>query len=276
MLFYYEGRTIRGLGWTAWGLVVSLILVVGTGATSVVFALTLGPTLKAPTNPFSSLAAVVLVACGLGLGELFMIAFFVAGFHQLHAGRHEYGAAHERSVEHALVVLILLILVGTLGTVYSAFNTLLGSPSPVLPGATSAGIEGLVVGPADALLAGLVLFFAVRSLMPTQEHFRVRTAILLGMAGAAAGPAILILAANGGVTDVPSLVSALLAAAVAGQGISSISLLLFLLIFRNARRNLVAGNPAPVLPRLPTWYLWGYAPNSYAYPPPGPPPSPPR
>ncbi len=276
MLFYYEGRTIRGLGWIAWGLVVSVILVVVTGAIGIVSALTLEPTLTAPTNVFRSLAAVVLIACGLGLGELIMAALFLAGFHQLHAGRREYGAAHERSVEHALVFLILLILVGTLGTVYSTFNALLGSPGSVLPGAPSAGIEGIVVGPADALLAGLVLFFAVRSLVPAQEHSRVRTAILLGVAGAAAGPAILILAASGGITDVPGLVSALLGAAVAGQGISAISLLLFLLIFRTVRRNLEAGNPAPVLPRLPMWYPWGFAPNTYAYPPPGPPPSPPR
>ncbi len=272
MLFYYEGRTIRGVGWTMWGLVLSLALVVASGATSIGLALMLGPALTTPADMVKSIGLSLVVACGLLLAELVMVVFFLVGFHQLHVGRHEYGAAHEQSVERALVFLILLVLVATLGTAYAAFSALFGTMGPALPGQTVTGTESLLFGSSEALLAGLTLFYAVHSLVGTTDVSRLRTAVVLGVVGAAAGPAILILAASGAVVDLSSLVTSVTAAVVAGQGVSAISLLLFLWIFRDLRRNLGAGNPAPVLPRLPVWTPWGYAPYAPGFPPQGPPP----
>lgn len=247
-----------------------------TGLTLAALALMLGPALQGPTGLVQSALTAVAAVCGVAVGQVAMAILFLVGFHNTYAGRHEYGLDHARSLERALVLLIVYFVLTALGSVYTLTNSLL---QPGLAGLPALDLlsGNLLLAPIGAVFAGLTLLYTGRALADRPQNQRLRTALVLGVAGATAGPLLLALAVSGALSDLDSIVSGLLASAVAGQGVSALSLLLFILVYNDIRRNLEAGKPMPVLPRIEQAYPWVYRPAyTYPQPPTHDPPQPPK
>ena len=259
-----------------WALVIELAAVVVAGLTLAALALMLGPALQSPggvaPSAFTSLAAV----CGIFIAQVGMAIVFLVGFRQTYAGRHEYGLAHARSQERALVFLMVYLVLTVVSYLYTVTNNLLQPGLAGLPGVDLLS-GNLLLAPVGAVFAGLALLYTIRTLADEMQRRRLLTAWILGIAGALAGPLLLAFAVSGALNNLDSIVSGLLASAVAGQGVSALSLFLFALVFRDVHGNLEAGKPAPVLPRIEQAYPWMYRP-AYPYPPPpsADPPQPPK
>ena len=275
-LYFYEGRTIRGTALMTWALLVELGAVIVTGLTLGALALMLGPALESPGGLAPSSVTALAAVCGVTLGQIAMSVLFLLGFHHAYAGRHEYGLAQARSVERALVFLMVFVVLTVVGTVYSLTNSFL------MPGVAGLPAVDLLSGnaflaPAGALFAGLTLFCGAKTLAAPHVERRLRTALVLGVAGALGGPLLLAFAVSGTLASLDAVVSGLLASAIAGQGVCALSLLLFILAFRDVRHGLEAGTPAPVLPRIEQAYPWMYRPvYPYPAPPAVDPPQPPK
>ncbi len=276
MYYFYEGRTIRGIGLAGWALIILTIAVVVMGATLAVVGV-LAPALVAnPTMLLGPLVGAVAAICSAAVAELAAGIVFLVAFYQIHAGRHEYGLEQTRSLDRALIFLIVYIVLYAVSAVYSSsFSVLFGTGATSNVGVTAGS---LVLGPIGALFAGLTLDYSVRAVASPIVRSRLRTALLLGVVGAAVGPALTLLATAGGTLTLDRLSLGITAAALGGQGMAALSLFLFWLAFQEARRNLEAGKPAPVLPRMEQVYPWLYRPwYPYPYAPPSPqPPEPPK
>jgi hypothetical protein len=273
--YFYEGRTIKGIGLVSWALLVQFVTIIALGITMAALGLLYGSLLSNPTALFGPFLGAVAAICGVEIAQLGMAIVFLIGFFQVHAGRHEYGLEQGRAVERALVFLIIFIVLTGISTIVSASSTL---ASGLIGQSTLSTLVGtLVLGSLGAFFAGLTLADTIRSVSGVAVRSRMRTAIALGVTGAAAGPVLTILAATANPITVDLITSGLVASAVAGQGISALSLFLFWLVFRETRRSLEAGTPPPVLPRIEQLYPWLYQPM-YPYIPPSvlspPPPKP--
>ena len=266
ILFFYEGRTIRGLGLMGWALIIQLGAVITIGLALAALALLIGPALLNPTALLAPLLGVLAAVCGIEIGELAMTGVFLAGFYQMHVGRHEYGWAHARSIDRATICLILFATLTAVGDLYTIANDLLLPAAAGVP--AGALLEGnLVLAPVAALVAGLALLYSARSLADGAEVRRLHRALYLGIAGSFTGPALLAFATSVNPRDLGAVVSGYLASAVAGNGISALSLLLFVFVLRDIRRHLLEGRPQPVLPRIEQVYPWMWGLPSPAQPP---------
>lgn len=259
-----------------WALVIQLGAVLATAATLIALALLLGPALLNPAAFLSSLVGVLAAACGIELGEVVMASVFLAGFHQIHAGRHEYGLPHARAVDRALAYLIVFAVLGMAATGYTLASSFFAPAVPGVP-AASLLVGNVLLAPLGALFAGLTLLDSARALAEPTQARRLRVALILGLAGAAAGPLLSAFATAPRPVYLSAVVNGLLVSAIAGEGVAAISLLLFALALREVRRALLAGRPAPVLPRFPAPTPFGWMPVNPEVPPPGQgPASPPR
>ncbi|HYM40438.1 MAG TPA: hypothetical protein VEY12_09940 [Thermoplasmata archaeon] len=273
MYYFYEGRTARGIGYMSWALLTVMIAVIVLGLASAAMGLLFGVLLQNPLALLGPLVGVVLALCGAVLAELAAAILFLLGFYQVHAGRHEYGLEQTRSMERALIFLIVYIVLTAVTFVFTStgglFLGVVSSPAtPMLLGT-------LVLNPVVAFFAGLTLVHSIRTLATPETRSRLRTALVLGVVGACVGPALTLIATTAGTTTVAQYSAGLVAAALAGQGIAAISLFLFWLAYLETRKGLDAGRPAPVLPRIEQAYPWLYRPwvqYPYPYPPANPPP----
>ncbi len=257
-VYVYEGRTIRGLGLIAWALLIQLGAVVAMGVALGTLAMVLEPALLDPTAFAGPFAGILAAVCGIELGEAAMAGIFLVGFYQLHAGRNEYGLSHAESIDRAVLCLILVAVVSVAWTGYTVATDFLGPPVPTTP-AESLLVGNLLVAPVAAAFAGLTLFFSAKAVAQTPLARRLRSALVLGVLGSAAGPALLALATAANASDVSAMTSGFLAAAVAGNGMSALSLLMFVLAYREIRRDLVAGRPSPSLPTIDQAYSAGWS-----------------
>ncbi len=267
-MFFYEGRTIRGVGWVRWALLLQLVMVVATGVTLAALALLLGPALVNPGGLLGALVGVIAAVCGIELGQIGVAVLVLVGYVDLRAGRHEYGLDHARSIARATVCLILVALVSLFSLTYSVSVSLFAGGTQPVP--TETFLTGnLVLGPVGAFLAGLGLYYLARVIADPAVARRLRLALILGVAGALAGPVLLGFATAANPHDLTAVVTGLLASAVAGDGISALSLLIFATAFRELKEELMAGKPAPALPRYspPPW-AWAAPPPEAS--PPGP------
>lgn len=276
-LYFYEGRTIRGLAWISWALFIELGAVLATALTLVAIALSFETSVQSSNGSLTSALLAFVAVCGIGVGQVFMAIVFLVGFGQSYRGRHEYGLEHARSLDRAVVFLIVFLVVDLVSLVLivsplATGTTDAGAPSPTL---ALLGGGNPIFAPVGAFFAGLCLSFLARSLSSPTELNRLRRGLVLGVVGAATGPALLGFAVSGSLTDISAIVSGILASAVAGQGISALSLLLFATALRDTRKNLEAGRPMPALLRVEQACQWAPGPP-YAYPPPPNPPRPPQ
>lgn len=255
-MFFYEGRTIRGLGIIRWALIIQLLAVVATGVTLAALAIVLGPALVNPSGFLTSVLGIVAAVCGIQFAQIGVGALFFAGFVDVHAGRHEYGLAHVRAVDRATLGLVVFTAVTLFATGFTVSMSFL-APSSGIP-AESYLTGNLVLAPIEALVAGLTLYYTIRFVADDAQARRLRGAVILGVAGAAVGPVLLLFATAVNPHDLSAVVTGLLASAVAGDGMCALSLLLFALLYREVRRSLLAGRPAPVLPRFAPAYPWAW------------------
>ena len=260
-----------------WALLIQLGAAVATAAALVGLALLIGPALLSPSQFLSSFVGVLAAVCGIELAEVAMAAVFLTGFHQVHSGRYEYGLTHAHSVDRALVYLAVFAVLGAAGGVVTVAGSILFPPIPEIPVA-SLFVGNVVLAPLSALFAGLTLVESARAIAKPAPLRRLRMALILGVAGAIAGPLLNAFAMAPGPQYVSAIVDGLLVSAIAGDGVAAISLLLFVLAFREIRKALLAGRPAPVLPRYPPMYPYGWVPVPVSPPPayggPSPPPKP--
>ncbi len=274
MYYFYEGRTIKGLGLMSWGLLIQLFAVISLGLTQAALGLLYGQLLLNPTALFGPYIGAVAAVCGAEIAQLGMAVVFVIGFFQVYSGRHEYGLEEARSVERAFVFLIIFIVLSGISITLSVTDLFVAG----LTGQSSVPTlaRNLILGSVGALFAGLTLVDTIRTVSGGAARSRLRTALALGITGAAAGPALTILATIANPITVDLVTSGLVASAVAGQGISALSLLLFWMIYRETRQSLEAGRPALVLPRIEQMYPWQYPPMIPYYPPASQVPPPPK
>ena len=269
MYYFYEGRTLRGIEWVGWALIIFLAAALVVGVTAAVIGLVYGILIQNPANLLGPVVGVIAALCIAVVAELIAGILFLVGFFQIHAGRHEYGMEQTRSAERALVFLIIYVVLGAVSAAYTSSTSLL--TGLVTPSTLPSAAGSLVLSPLGALFAGLTLEHAIGTLAAPGARSRLRTALLLGVVGAAVGPAITLLATAGGAITGDHVSAGIIAAALAGQGLAAISLLLFWQGYQETRRALAAGTPPPVLPRIEQVYPWLYRPW-YAYPPAVPPP----
>lgn len=269
-MFFYEGRTIRGIGLVRWALLLQLAMVLATGVTLAALALLLGPALLNPGGLLSAFVGIIAAVCGIELGQIGTAVLFVVGYVDLRAGRHEYGLDHARSIARATACFIVFAFVSLFSLTYSISVSLFaGGTRPVPAEAFLTG--NLVLSPVGAFLAGLGLYFLARTLADAVLARRLRLALVLGVAGAVAGPILLAFATAANPVDLTAVVTGLLASAVAGNGICALSLLIFATAFGDLKRDLAAGKPSPALPRYVPAAPWERAVPSPPQPlPPGP------
>jgi len=278
-VYFYEGRTVRGVGWMSWGLLIQLASLILGAVGTVLLIASMGAFLYTSPELLPALFAAVALICGLVIVEIAAAVVCLVGFHGMYAGRHEYGPNQDRNMDRALVFVILAIVLSGVQVV-SPYTLVWGALYSVPSGASiTVGLLGLVVQPASALFAGLALFSAVRLFADGGQRTRLIIGMILGAVGAAAGMAILLVAAGLG-RSLDSLVTAFVASALAGQGTSAISLLVFILVYREVRRKLETGGIAPAVPSPPPVWPYYYSPP-YPYQAavpqaPVPPPSPPQ
>lgn len=280
MYYFYEGRTIRGLGLVGWALLIAMVATIVLGVTSAVVGLLYGVLLQNPAPLLGPLVTIVAAECGALVAEVAAAILFLVGFYQIYAGRHEYGLEQAHAVERALIFLIVYIVMSAVSAVYTSANGLFmgifGSP------VTTTLIATVVLSPINAFFAGLTLVHSARAVASPAARPRMRTALILGVVGAGVGPGLSLLAMSSSVVTIERVSAGLVAAALGGQGIAAISVFLFWLAYQDTKKGLEAGKPSPVLPRIDQAYPWLYrpwAPYPYPYPTPPvnpPPPTPPK
>ncbi len=256
-VFFYEGRTVRGLGVMSWSLAIQLGAVVATGVTLAVLAALLGPALLNPSGLVPAILGVVVAVCGIELAEVAVGILFLVGFLDVHKGRNEYGLSHARAIDRATACIVAFAGLTLFSTIYSISLSLFSPTAAAIP--TESVLTGnLLLSPLGALIAGLGLFYSVRTLVDASQRGRLRAAIALGVAGTVVGPALLAFPAAINPGQVSAVVTGMLASSVAGDGLCALSLLLFALTLRDVRRSLVSGTPAPSLPPYAPAYPWAW------------------
>lgn len=265
MYYFYEGRTIKGMSLVGWALLIQTGAVIAMGTTAAALALLSGALIQNPSLLFGPLLGALGALCGILVAELATAIVFLVGFVQIYAGRHEYGLEQARSLERALLFLIIYSVLNAASVVYSASTALIPAVTgqPGLPAVSAS----LLLAPLGALFAGLTLDQAIRSQSDPAVRSRLRVAIFLGILGGAVGPALTLLAIAGNPVTLGLLTAGLVASALAGNGVAAISLVVFWLAYRETRQALEAGRPAPVLPRIDQIYPWLYHPMYPGSPP---------
>lgn len=265
-LYFYEGRTVRGIGLIVVALGIQLLIVVLNATAVAALALMLPTGLVDPASGLSTAVVALTALCGVYLGEAAMGIVFLLGYRLVYGGRHEYGLGHAQSLDRSTLFLVAFAVIAGLSFLYSLASEVFS------PGIGGVPVFYLLTGnglfaPAGAFFAGLALTYSVRALHPEGAARRFKTATVLGVAGAAAAPLLVLLVVSAGNMSPGVFASGIIASAVLGNGLAALSLLLFMSEYREARRSLEAGNPPPVLPRFAPGYP---APSYPAYPPPPP------
>lgn len=285
MQYFYEGKTIRGMGWVQWSLWIFLAALVATVLVSVILASVLSEALT--TNPFAALPRLmgaVAALCGLVILEIAGLALYLAGFTPMYGGRQEYGPRHAREMDWSLVCFIVTAVL------YIAQSAVPSNTFVFLPGASTiadASTAGLtlaalaVLRAAFTATAGLALLFGVYAFADAGGIRRLLLALVLGIAGSVVGSVVTIV---GLYTLPPSEYGTMLiAGALGGTGVGLIALVLYVLVYRDVAARLRSGAIPPVLPPRPMFpppyyypaYAVPWAPPPAAPSAPPPPPSPP-
>lgn len=270
-LYFYAGRTARGLGWIGFALSALIVVTVGFGLFLLVLVAALGPGIRQSQLPEPYMTAAMTAGFAYVLAQIVLGAAFVAGFVKLYNGSKEFGEAHSSRMDLALVFFLATAAAAYASNALPSTGTTptpsFASPAP----STLQAFLGPLLGGLAALLAGVSLFLAVRTFASLAERRRLGVATALGVAGGA-GRQVLMLLGTIGPSSPDTLPLAVVSVAVMGSAVSAASLALFVLVFRGIRGRIESGAYPPSVPRGP-WELPGQ-PVAYAVQPP-PPPTPP-
>lgn len=285
--YFYEGKTIRGVGWIQSSLWAFLALHIATILLSVGLASVISTTLSTdPFAAFPSLMGLLYVACGLVILMIVGFALFLAGLGPLYAGRREYGARHARNMGWSLGCFIATAVCYVAQSAVSSNSLTFLPPTATVSSSATIGLALAAGGVLRALFsafAGLTLLFGIYAFADAAGARRLILALILGIVGSVAGSVISIV---GLYTLAPSQYGpVLIANALGGTGVGLIAMVLYFLVYREISGRLRSGAiPAALPPRPPIPWPYYYPPYPYrsasppaapASPPP-PPPSPPQ
>ena len=238
-------RAAQGLTWAVRGLAGFLVLLLLMVVVLLAFALLYdlpSPSVFQEAQLENSLSAFSLVLLALGVASGLAFAVGLAG---LYGPRHELGPVHAASAgETTLWLAVTLVLSGATIFVPSLTGPLLAFPGiGYAPPSWSWSLSVMVAG-LRAIFAGLTLYYAVQGLAQEDARVRLLLAMTLGVVGAITWSGLAAYAAAVGEMSMESLLP-FLAGIVGGLGTSAISLGLFIAVYREVRRELVAASPAP-------------------------------
>lgn len=238
-------RAALGLTWAVRGLAGFLVSLLATAVVLLVFVPVYG--LPSPTlyqagqleNSLLVLSGVVLLL------ELVSGLVYCVGLAGLHGAGRELGPAHAASVGQTTLWLgVVLVLLAPGLVIASLTGPLLSFPGIGYAPPSWAWSASVVLAGLRAIFAGLVLYYAVQGLAEEDERVRLLVGMSLGVAGAIVWSGLAAYAEGLGGPSMTSLLP-FLAGVVAGLGTSAISLGLFVLVYREIRRDLEARPPAP-------------------------------
>ncbi len=157
------------------------------------------------------------------------------GLAGLWATRREFGKDHATSAERTLPWLIVTLVLLAAGIVVPSLT----GPFLTFPGVGSAPADwtttlGVVLAGFRAIFAGLVLYYGVQALAAEDARVRLLVAMSLGVVGAILWAGLAAFAMEGWTLTLGSLLP-FLVGLVAGLGTSAISLILFILVYREIR-----------------------------------------
>jgi hypothetical protein len=238
-------RTRRGVAWAIRGLVgflaVALLTAVGLIALIPLYGLP-SPTrdqlveLQGALLVFSWILLLLALASGLA---------YTLGLAALWGTRREFGREHAESVERTLPWLaVTMVLLATGIAVPSLTGPFLTFPGVGQAPPDWATTVGVVLAGFRAIFAGLTLYYAVQALAEEDARLRSLVAMSLGAAGGVIWSGLAAFAGGSGTLSTDSLLP-FLAGIVAGLGTSAISLVVFILVYRDVRRSLSIGRPPP-------------------------------
>jgi len=242
-----ESRTTVAMRWVVRALAILFAAVVARGASVSGFSFVCGTMPECTAGPgteasFLALGfAFVLAQIGGGLLGLY-------GFVKLLAARLEFGADHVRHVERARVFLSLTVIL--LLALFLAPFLLIPTSPPGTPAREPifSVLAGPILAAVAALFAGLVLLDAFHRFSTRRDRLALRTALILGVAGAAVeGFSVY---PGSGVLPA-SMVSLPFTLYLLSQPILAASLLLFLLVSRRIGQKFSAGQFQPSWPPGP-------------------------
>lgn len=237
-------RAALGLAWAAGGLAGFLVLLVVMAVALVAFVPIYGlptPSLFQRGQLENALTAISLILLAFGVASGLAFAVGLAG---LYGPRHELGLAHAASVHQTTLWLaVTLVLSGATVFVPSLTGPLLTFPGiGYAPPSWSWSLSVVVAG-LRAIFAGLTLYYAVQGLAQEDARVRLLLAMTLGVIGAIVWSGLSAYASAVGGMSAGSLLP-FLAGIVAGLGTSAISLGLFIAVYREVRRELLAAPSA--------------------------------
>jgi len=256
----------------------SLLLSLAMQSLAVVTLLPIGYYMLSPPSGNASLYTLFPMYITVALLGIVALIFFLGGVSRLHTGRDEFGPAHSRNMDTALIFVVIAFVVGVPSLMYSG---IVGSAF-LSPGGAGAFVSGaLTVG--RGLFVGLAFVFCVRALVKEEDqHVGYFAVIALAL-----GPAV-----GAGVTYAlfPSMDVTVgrETVALAGLGVeAAIELVGYVLLFQlyNGTYNrLRSGELVPLFRPPPPFmppYAPGYMPYGMPYYPPwpvqpAPPPTPPE
>ena len=233
-------RAVLGLAWATRGLTGLLVVVLATAAGLLAFVPLYNlpaPSLYQRGQLGNSLLALSLFLLVLEVAAGLLYAVGLAG---LYGPRQDLGPAHVASVEKTTLWLAVTLLLSA-ATVFvpSLTGPLLTFPGIGYPPPSWSWSASVMVAGLRAIFAGLTLYYAVQGLAQEDARVRLLLAMTLGVAGAIVWSGLSSYASAVGGMSAGSLLP-FLAGIVAGLGTSAISLALFLAVYREVRRELLA------------------------------------
>lgn len=236
-------RTILGVDCLFWALVLDLALVLATFVASVAVIPGFFMALEEGQNPATLMPHLPCMVVYLSASILFglsTIILFFAGFLDLYAGRREFGRSQEGALFRARMFLAVTVALSIAFALIPRQPAMaVGVPEEILASPDWAAAARVVLAALIALFMGLTLANSVFGLMDQMQRSRIRIAVGLGVLAAITGSVFGIIGITSG--NVHLLVVAVVAGAIAGEGVAAISLVLFLFVFREIRRGLRQG-----------------------------------
>lgn len=242
-----ESQTILGVDCLFWALLVNLALVLSTLVVSILVVPAFFSAMKEGRDPrslspqvqFITLVLCLTILCGLGMAVLFL-----AGFHDILAGHGEFGPVQEFRATRAFRCLLLTIgLYLVLFALPRSAWMVVGLPNDIAMGPPWAVAARVPLSALFALFAGLTVLNSVYAIANVGQRSRLAIAVALGVMAASVGSTIRAIGIVSG--DVDLITTAIVSGAVAGEGTTAISLLLFLQVFREIRHDYDVGLVQP-------------------------------
>jgi hypothetical protein len=298
-------KTPEGVKWSLVGLFLGLGYFV---ALMVVAALYYNELANAdPTDIFGFISSFLWTAVAgilTGVIGLMTLIFYFIGFGYLYAGRNEFGPTHARNLQFSFVLAIVALVMYVVAAIVSFIASLsifsgTGGTITVDTGALylSAALR-IVMGLVVSAIVAAHLVLAIRSLVRPERQTMLNVAVALGTATPGIAGALTLLqmpayislieawasGVTGGIFTTPPIGPESGLPSIMSAVLTVVTILLFIVLYREIALRLRAGELKPILPTPPPAPSWmpgpvvpppPYAPYAPYAPPAQPPQAPP-